>query len=91
MYELEKALDYANAVERVKQGQRAITQSDVYSFEYDMDGDQVNILVVCDGFEAETLACDLGLRLLGKVATAKLAPLNAKVSGERSESAGLPG
>ena len=71
MYEQEKALDYANAVKCVRQGQ-SITQSDIYSFEYQMDGAAVNLLICCDGFDAEDIACDLGLKLLGRVASARL-------------------
>jgi hypothetical protein len=72
MINLDKIKSYEKALETVCANGYAVATEHLYSFEYDMDGKAVNMLVVCSEQEAEEFAADLGLRLLGTVAVAKL-------------------
>ena len=73
MYATEKAKDYERALERVCGNvPQPVTTGEIYSFEYEMDSETINLLIVCDGVDAESIASDLGLRLLGRVAKAEL-------------------
>lgn len=52
--------------------QAPVTKGEIWSFEYNVGKKCVNMLIICDDDEAEEIAEDLGLKILGKVANAGL-------------------